>query len=177
MRFRSLSSGEGVCDASAPPFPLSCLKGGSMVRIIEEKDISSLVKMGAAFAAYAPYDAAYSPIKAETTLRYLLDTGSGAAFIDEDDSGAIRGFIIGAVVPIWYAEVILAVEMALWVQPEARGVRIAKELEEAFRGWAKDQGADYVTMSDLRIAGSYPFRLFFERAGYEEVERALIRRV
>ena len=139
-----------------------------MIRRATDSDIPALLAMGEQFAPYVGWGT-YSPERSEAMIRALLT--SGAVFVSETD-GRIDGAILGTMTPIWYAQEDAAAELALWVVPDSRGGRVARELVAAFEGWAKERGAQFITMSDLRIGDEYPAGALFERLGYRVIERS-----
>lgn len=130
--------------------------------------------MGRAFADFASTGATFSPARAEQTVRQMLTVG---VVLVEETGGKIEGAVMGAVVPIWYAEEAIAMEMALWVQPDSRGGRVARGLVAAFEAWAQEAGARFVSMSDLKVGGEFSAGRIFERQGYALGERSWIKGV
>ena len=145
-----------------------------MVRHANESDIPALVAMGRPFAEYSAIPAEYSPRHTESMLRLLMQTG---AVLVEEEAGAIRGSLWGLMAPLWFTASRVAAEMALWVVPEHRGQGVAAILINAFEQWGKENGASYVSMTDLSIGGSYPAGEMFDRLGYVVTERARIKEV
>lgn len=146
-----------------------------MIRHATETDIPQLLAMGEQFAAYAGGSVRYSPARAAETIRGLV--ALGVVLVHEEEPGVIDGGIMGMISRLWYAEDKVATELALWISPESRTGRPARELLKAFEGWAKGQGVKYITMSDLCIDGEYPAGSWFERQGYRAVERTHLKEV
>lgn len=134
------------------------------------EDMPQLMAMGEQFAQYAPYDVEYSAASTEQFLIGLWNMG-GVTLVSEVD-GRIAGAICGAISPVWYApSTRIAGELAWWVDPNHRGGRHAIGLVKAFEQWAKDNGASFVSLCDMRINGDYPAGPLFERMGYHTAER------
>lgn len=152
-----------------------------MIRLLEKEDIPPLVEMGRAFAALVDKPVTYSPERTESVLIAMMENATPGApnsvvFVFEE-AGIIEGVILGAMAPVWFAEEWAAIEVALWVQPDSRGGKIARKLIEAFEAWGKSMGASFSTMSDLCIGGEYPASGLFERLGYRQAERSWIKEV
>ena len=145
-----------------------------MVRHANESDVPALVARGRPFAEYSAIPAEYSPEHTESILRLLMQTG---VVLVEEESGAIRGSLWGLMVLLWFIASRVAAEMALWVIPEHRGQGVAASLISAFEQWGKENGASYVSMTDLSISESYPAGEMFDRLGYVVTERARIKEV
>ena len=81
------------------------------------------------------------------------------------------GLIAGGLAPHPYnPDLIVASELWWWVTPEHRGTRAGYALLAAFHRWARDAGADLVTMTLASNSQVRPDAL--ERMGYRETERA-----
>lgn len=137
-----------------------------MIRHATVDDVPQLLVMGARFCAYHPGKPAFSQDRTETTFRELIRTG--VILVGERD-GLLTGFLAGILMPVWYAELDTALELAYWVEP-GQG-RLAMQLVKAFEQWAISHDVHHVTMSDLCIDGHYPAGRLIERLGYTAAER------
>jgi GNAT superfamily N-acetyltransferase len=87
----------------------------------------------------------------------------------------VVGAIMGILTPWWFSRESVAAELGWWVDPEHRGH--GDELRRRFEGWAKQQRAPVVSLSDVKLDDSMPNGTLYERAGYEVVERAWLKRL
>jgi GNAT superfamily N-acetyltransferase len=147
---------------------------GMAIREATLSDLPSLLRVGAEFARLHPMQVAFSPCRAEATLRGLIERADGLLLVGEED-GLIRGVLAGIMAPLWFSDASVATELALWVQPDRRGGRLVRQLIEAFEGWAARQGAEILALSDLRIGEDFPVGALYSRLGYRVAERSHIK--
>lgn len=63
-------------------------------------------------------------------------------FLEYTDDGFIAGMLTNN--NILFPGVLIALEVALWVRPEARGSRLGGKLYKKFEQWARDNQAVYI---------------------------------
>lgn len=147
-----------------------------MIRRAEIKDIDDLAEMGKRFFAYSAF-ADIIPLDEEELIKGIcrvFDSGIIFVAVKEDK---LVGAICGVVAQPWFAHnVKMATELAWWMDDEYRGTTLAIGLLRAFESWAHENGAQAISMSDLKVDGTYPAGPLFERLGYEIAERAHVRR-
>jgi ribosomal protein S18 acetylase RimI-like enzyme len=83
-----------------------------------------------------------------------------ALFVAEGDEGQWLG-VVGAFVRVNPSEVHL---VSMWVDPEARGLGVARSLIQAVGSWAQGRGASKVLLFVQESNG--PARALYERAGF-----------
>jgi hypothetical protein len=128
-------------------------------RFASEADEDHVIAMAKAFFAASPYSGVEFDEEAVRVLFQKLLIG-GCVIVNE------RGFIAGALTPLFFAPHLkMATELAWWA-PEGGGT----ELRELFEEWAVDNNASGVQMSALN--NSYAGRLTANLAenGYTPIE-------
>lgn len=147
------------------------------IRQATQADVPALCAMGRKFIAYSPY-ASMADVS-DDELATAIDNVVAACtvFISVRD-GAVVGTLVASESRLWFApSVLLAVEMAWWVDEGYRGTRVPIELIRAFEAWAKDIGAKAVVMSDLVIDGKAPVGAMLGRMGYVMSERSHMKEI
>jgi GNAT superfamily N-acetyltransferase len=144
-----------------------------MIRRATEDDIPRLVEMGQALAAYASYGAPYVVERVEAVIRGCM--AKGIVLVADQDGNAV-GLFLGVKAPIWFSDVEVATEIAMWVEPEKRGSRIVWELLDAFVQWAKECGVNHASVSDFYVDGSFPVSALYKRRGFYPIEQTYVRR-
>ena len=143
-----------------------------MIRPAKTTDIDTLSDLGRQFADRYPIPVPYSAGSVAAVLTDLIQHTGGAVFVAESETGAVVGGIVGCLAPLWFSNVLVAQELALWIDPAHRGGSAARRLITAFEDWAKTQGAAAISFSSIRVDEDFPFDRMLARAGYEPVERA-----
>ncbi len=94
---------------------------------------------------------------------WVAEAESGLAktlFAAEGDEGQWLG-VVGGFVRVNASEVHL---VSMWVDPEARGLGVARALIQAVAGWARERGAAKVLLFVQESNG--PAKALYERAGF-----------
>ena len=123
---------------------------------------------------HARYDPVYSaaPDAEKVMRRFLADLSSSShscLFVAESDGGDVVGFLSGELregSPAFSPRTWAAVE-DVYVVPELRGRGLGRALFEAFGEWARQKGANGVSLQVA--AGNTRARSFYERLGFREV--------
>lgn len=146
-----------------------------MIRQATKADIPEVARIGRQFADYYPYKAQYDEERVADSLSAIINMGVILVMIKEE---AIIGFIMGVLVPLWYAPTtITAQELAWWMDPEHRKGMAGLKLLTAFEEWAKASGANLIMISDLLIEGEYPIGKILTLKGYQHTERLHMKEV
>lgn len=86
------------------------------------------------------------------------------------------GMLAGVVYPIFFNPSHLqAQELFWWVDEEARGSGVGKELKDAFEAWARDNGCRSVSMLCLETLDADRVEKMYLRDGYRATERAFVK--
>lgn len=136
------------------------------IREATTEDVPAIVTMAqhfvqqTSYASCVPSDAGHLQKVTEQLLAV------GVVFVAERD-GDLIGMLAGLAYPHYMTSRQTASESAWWVEPSARGARIAHALLDAFESWAQARGAQCVEI------GSWHPRLdrFYQRLGYAPGER------
>lgn len=138
-------------------------------RHAESSDIFECLRMGRAFAKAAGLEA--DDLSIVDTLRSLMEADS--LFVTGYPAHGMAGVLVYQ--NYFKRDQRIAQEMFWWVDPEARGLGAGRKLLETIEAWAKEQGAQKLTMVALddvdgeRVAGMY------KAAGYRPLERNFVK--
>lgn len=96
----------------------------------------------------------------------LINSPDGVVLV-ADDGGRIVGGVVGVVADDWFAVCRVAYEYAVFLDPGARGGRLALRIVQAFQREAKARGASRVEMGIT--TGVHPERTarLYEHCGFE----------
>lgn len=132
-----------------------------MVHLVEEKDYPRIIDMGAKFIS--SMDLPVDKASILTMIGHLIQTGIVAIH----DSG--KGFIACHLFN-WNLNPskLVAQEVAWWVEPEARGEGIARELLDFYINWAKEKNAFAIEMGTFRSLDKGNLGAFYEKNGFKE---------
>lgn len=109
-------------------------------------DIETLVTLGQAMHAESRYRCVpYSPAKVQAFLEALI-AGRGAAFLAHQDGRAVGGIVAMLTSP-WFSEARTACDLALYVEPSARGGGAGRKLVNALIDWAEGEGVEYLEIA------------------------------
>lgn len=141
------------------------------IRPATDADVPALVALGQRFLAWSPYASlAVTDEALASAIRRVMATGFAMV---ADDAGDPFGALLGVLSSPWVDDSKrIAVELAWWVEPEHRGSTAAVRLLREFQAWAKANGADGVTLSDLVVNGDAPAGELFNRLGFRMTERS-----
>jgi GNAT superfamily N-acetyltransferase len=144
----------------------------STIRFATIEDAPALTVMAQKFVAYGAHWSAFR-IPAEemqTNIESMLTAGTIKCLVAEVN-GEIVGMIAFALVVAWFApSVLLASELAWWVEERARGTTVAIRLVRAYEKWAIDNGAKLIAMSSITVDANDSVGNMLSRIGYEASE-------
>lgn len=124
-----------------------------------------LMEMGRMALEAAPLDMPFSATWLRRTMAGLMSSGSGLVSV-LDRSGRATGMLLATTYESPVSPVLMAQELALWIDPDQRGRGLGCLLEH-YRSWAVGQGAAHIgicTFHDPRTTR------VFERLGYRPIE-------
>lgn len=135
-------------------------------RFATADDENHVIEMAKAFFAISPYSGVeFDEESVRVLFRQLLI--GGCVIVNE------RGFIAGALTPLFFApHLMIATEVAWWA-PEGGGA----ELRELFEAWAEDNGASAVQMSALNNAQAARLTGNLTENGYTPVEVSYLKAI
>jgi len=136
------------------------------IRAVTPDDVPAIVRMGLRFAQTEYH--AYMPMTAESLnafVRSLLINPDAHCQIAE-----AHGVPVGMMASLIYFQPMfgawIGTEIAWWMEPEARGSRLALKLLRAAERWAMNRGAVRFQM----IAPTDHVAAFYERLGFRRLE-------
>ena len=144
-----------------------------IIRKATHDDIFDLLVLARGFSKEAPAMHKWDKDKTEAMLKTCLDNEATTILVMDHD-GEVVGGIVGVIQPMFMSHTVIASELAWFVDPAHRG-RGAIKLVKAFETWAKEHGADYLTMADIR--GIADLSKLYERQGYQLTEAAYSKKV
>ena len=145
------------------------LVGASSIVVVREAttaDLGRIVDMGVRFGQDASYRGRIhiSPGSVAQFAQRLMASPDGAVYVAER-AGVVVGMIALTVFEHPMSGERIVVELAWWVEPEARGCGL-KLLQQA-ETWGRAQGATRLQM----IAPTPVVERLYQRLGFEPVER------
>ena len=144
------------------------------IRLATPKDMFELLMLVKEFTNDATELHRWNKDKTEQLLSNLMSNPEGVIFVSELDDEVV-GFLAGVIQPSIISHMKIAIELAWFVNKNARGSARAIQLVSAFEGWAKDNGAEWVTMSDIpSISDLTPL---YSKLGYSLTEKAHSKRI
>lgn len=116
-----------------------------------------------AFREAAPHPVQYHAETFRQTLQGLMESARGLALVLDRDGP--HGLLLASAAPSPFAPVLVAQEMAWWIDPPQRG-RWAVAMLDAYEDWASGIGAGIAGLScfDERTARLY------DRRGYRRTD-------
>lgn len=147
-----------------------------MIRTAQESDADVLVRMGRAMYAESPrYSVVlFSEEKCRALIAKLLPTGG--VFV-ADFGGLVVGMIAGYCVEHFFGPGKYAGDLVVYVLPEFRGSSAAARLIRALEEWATAQGAGEILLGVSTEVDLERTSTFYQRLGYRESGRSLIKHV
>lgn len=117
-----------------------------MIRPATLDDIPRIIELGRQFHAESPEfsSISFDVEKLTETLKACIN-GAGVVFLYES-AGTVRGGLAGVISEYWFSREKVALDLALFLEPEARTGMIALKLVLTFKSWARLMGATEVKM-------------------------------
>jgi GNAT superfamily N-acetyltransferase len=136
-----------------------------MPRLATEGDLPEIIRMGLAFVGAAGLSGDRDSI--EETAKLLIQ--GGGLFIAGDPPCGMAGVLI-------YDKYFdrtrkAAQELFWWVDPNARKTGVGKRLLSEIESWARENGADTLTMIALDALDGDAVSEMYKAAGYKPLER------
>lgn len=105
-------------------------------------------------------------------LAHVRETGHGLTLLAWEDSTPVGLLMMGrhSDTPLFYHRY-WAELLALYVTPELRGSRLARQLINAAKIWAADEGYERIQL--YVTATNVPARRFYERCGFRVVQEIM----
>lgn len=133
-------------------------------------DLPELVAHGQEFYKATRYyqdGLPYDPGAVEDLCRKLItEKNAGVIFVITDEDRVV-GFILVALFPfIFSPSVIVAGELAYYVEPAYRNRSTARLLLETAEAYCKVRGARYLTMVSMETSNPRPVEKLYERMGF-----------
>lgn len=150
----------------------------SMLRIAEEKDFPIVKAMAKSFFEDSPYKD--FPMKEEHFDNYIkgyLTPSVAKMILLAEDQDKPVGFLAFELADWLFYPIPVAVEKALWIEPDRRESDLAKELLGAFFFWALKIGCPLIQLSSL--TGEYEKKLdkFYKKMKFKKVENIYLKQL
>lgn len=128
----------------------------------------ALVRLGRAMHAEAPNFRAmtFDGIRLGQTLRNVIGSDLGFAWVLESPGGDVVGGLVAMAVPHWFSTDLAACDLALFVAPEHRGGMGVARLLNAYAAWAHEVGAVKVQLGIMTGVHVEQTRALMERLGW-----------
>lgn len=136
-----------------------------LIRKAERRDIPEMVRMAGEFVAASGTGLPFDPDYVADSIRaHMVNSATLSLILDVD--GSARGMLCAVAAWSPLAPVMIADEIAWWIDPVHRG-RHAAAMLNAYEKWAVRTGCDYLGM--VALAGSRT-DVIYRRAGYALIE-------
>ena len=113
------------------------------VRAIQPEDAVQCMELGEMFQKESPFHSRYK-FNRDKTFEFMMDLAlrdGACAYVCENGSGEVVGFVGGEMHSMYYTEDRYASEVVFYVSPKHRGGRAAILLLKEFEKWAKKHDA------------------------------------
>lgn len=145
------------------------------IRTATIEDLDAIVDMGQRFLRFAPHGTMIHATREDIRAGVAQFLGVGTIFLAEHD-GVPCAMLACALVPVWFApSVVMAHELAWWVDEDARGSTAAIRLVLAFEDYARRCNAQVVTMSQLHAGNGEQVGRMLRKMGYEASETTFVK--
>ena len=141
---------------------------------MKEEDLIDVLLIAREFSKEAPLTHKWDKDKTVEFLESALNSSNMEIFISESN-GEVTGAIVGLFTHMFMSHKKVATELAWFVTKEARGKPSSIKLVKVFESWAKEMGADYTIMGDIK--GISDLGSLYERMNYEAAETAYIKEI
>ena len=146
-----------------------------VIRVATVNDIDTLCEMGSRFLAFAPHGKHVNTTAEDYRSGCEAFMRFGTVFIAERD-GKACAMLACAIMPVWFApSILMAHELAWWVDEDARGSSAAVRLVRAFEEFARESGARIIAMSQLHAVNGEQVGRMLTKLGYEPSEMTYIK--
>lgn len=137
-----------------------------MIRPATHNDVKFMVFLGKLMHEESRFNVlTYNVKKVEAFIRHLIDNNQFVMVAEKD--GEIIGGFIGAVMPHYASDDLVAYDFALFLHPDHRGGMAGVKLVKAYRDWALAHGARMISMGVNTGIHAEQTGKMFERIGFE----------
>lgn len=141
-------------------------------------DVEQLIVLaGEAFTGtrYARYPV--SPTKCRRIAELTEQSDEVLVLVAADEMDRPVGFLAGLISEHYFADMVYATNLALYVSPEARGGRVAIKLIRHFERLARARGAQEIVLGVTAGVGAGIFRTekFYNALGYETIGASTVK--
>jgi GNAT superfamily N-acetyltransferase len=138
-----------------------------MIRAATHADLPRLLELGRLMHAESHYARLmFDADTVQQTLEMVLE--KGFLFVHECD-GRINAGMAAVITRSWFGPALIATDLALFVEPAARGGMAAPRLVKRYMEWAESSGADDVQLGVTTGVHAEKTGAFFERMGFYSV--------
>lgn len=137
-----------------------------MVRPATFDDIPVLVRLGRSMHGESRFRSiSFSETKLAQVLANLLKERMCVLVAERD--GEVRGLFLGIVTQYYFSDEQLAIDLALFVEPGARGGMTGAALVRTFVAWAKERGIRHLELGVSTGVLVEETSALFERLGFK----------
>jgi len=143
------------------------------VRTFQVTDFPKLIKLAETMASESPYFKGSEIDKIKVTrLGYeIITSGSAYCGFVALENARIIGFFIGYCIEAFFSSQRIASDLALYVPQDERGGRAAIALIRRFEAWAKERGAQKITLGISTGITVDRTEQLYNRLGFETTGR------
>ena len=146
-----------------------------LIRVATADDLDTILDMGERFIAFGPHGKHVNADRDQLRAGVSAFMQGGVIFLAES-GGKVCGMLACAASPMWFApHILVAHELAWWVDEEARGSSAAVRLVMAYQAWAREIGAQVIAMSQLVAVNGEQVGRMLTKLGYEPSEMTYIK--
>jgi len=144
----------------------------TIIRPMREEDIFDVLVLAREFSKEAPETHKWNKDKTNNFLYTSLKLPNMEVFVI-DSNKEITGAIVGILTEMFMSDKVVATELAWFVTKEARGTPSSIKLVKTFEKWAKQNGANYCVVADIK--GITDLKKLYTRMGYNSSETSYIK--
>lgn len=146
------------------------------LRLATEQDIEVLLSMGEKFYSESPFPAfaEWDTDSANLHIFNILDNGV-IILAETADTAEVVGLVALMCVPWPYnAKIMMATEMAFYIEPEHRGLSLAKAMKECAEAAAELEGCKVMSLMALSTTPPQADMLY-RQSGFQPIETAYLK--
>lgn len=139
-----------------------------MIRPATADDLPSLLALGERMHAESPRFSRlrFDADRLRSTLSSLIGSDSGFLWVAENAAGNLTGGMAAVVVQHWASSDLVATDLALFMDPSARGSLAPLRLLTRYRQWAAERGAKLIQVGVTTGVDTETTARLYEQLGF-----------